>query len=155
MTVSASTGKTAEHPNSRVLRRFFAAFAAGDRDAVRDCVTDRFAWHFPGTSAYAGDFHGVDGLSDGIRSVAMTLGRGMLGFELLHVFAGDDAAVTVHRDYYTGAGNQLDLRYVLFVRIAGGRMDEVWEIPFDQAENDRYVAVQAASLARSVAAGGS
>ena len=79
----------------------------------------------------------------------------MLGFELLHVFAGDDAAVTVHRDYYTGAGNQLDLRYVLFVQMAGGRMDEVWEIPFDQAENDRYVAVQAASLARSVAAGGS
>jgi ketosteroid isomerase-like protein len=155
MTASASTEETAEHPNARVLRRFFAAFAAGDRDAVRDCVTERFAWRFPGMSAYAGDFHGVDGLFDGIRSVAITLGRGMLGFELLHVFADDDAAVTVHRDYYTGTGNHLDLRYVLFVRIVDGRMDEVWEIPFDQAENDRYVGVQAADLARTVAAGSS
>jgi uncharacterized protein len=154
-TAGASTEAPAEHPNVRLLHRFFAAFGAADRDAVRDCVTDRFVWHFPGTSAYAGDYHGADGLLDGIRSIAMTLGRGALGFELLHVLAGDDVAVTVHRDYYTGSGNHLDLRYVLFVRIAEGRMDEVWEIPFDQAENDRYVAVQAAALARSAAAGGS
>ena len=152
---SASTEVAAEPPNSRLLRRFFASFGADERDAVRECVTDRFVWHFPGTSAYAGDYHGADGLLDGLRSVAMTLGQGMAGFELLHVFADDEVAVTVHRDYYTGTGNHLDLRYVLFVRIAGGRMDEVWEIPFDQAENDRYVAVQTAALARSVAAGAS
>lgn len=32
-------------------------------------------------------------------------------------------------------------------------MAEVWEVPFDQEENDRYFAVQAASLARRLGAG--
>ncbi len=37
------------------------------------------------------------------------------------------------------------------MRRLDGRMAEVWEIPFDQAENNRYFAVQAAALARASA----
>lgn len=143
---SATAG---EHPNARLMRDFFSAFGAADRDRLTDLTAPDLVWHFPGSSPISGDWHGVDGLLDGIRTIAMNLGQGKNGFELLHVLASDDVAVTVHRDYYTGNGNSLDLRYVLFVRIAGGRMAEVWEIPFDQAENDRYMAVQAASLARA------
>ena len=74
------------------------------------------------------------------------------GFELLHVYADDASAVTVHRDYYTGDDNHFDLRYVLYVRMEQGRIAEVWEVPFDQAENDRYLAVQVGALARRAAA---
>jgi ketosteroid isomerase-like protein len=77
----------------------------------------------------------------------MALGQGNVGFELLHVYADDSTAVTVHRDFYAGDDNHLDLRYLLFVRMEDGRMAEVWEAPFDQAENDRYLAVQARRLA--------
>lgn len=66
---------------------------------------------------------------------------------MYETLADDTSAVTIHRDYFTGARNHLDLRYVLYVRMEDGRMAEVWEIPFDQAENDRYVAVQARTLA--------
>ncbi len=41
------------------------------------------------------------------------------------------------------------------MRRLDGRMAEVWEIPFDQAENNRYFAVQAAALAREAASAGS
>ena len=153
MTTTAD-GKAAEHPNAALMRRFFAAFGTADRDELADCVTDDFRYHFPGTSAYAGDFDGIEGLLSGVRTVAMTLGRGHNGFELLHVLADDTCAVTIHRDYYTGDDNHLDLRYVLFIDIVDGRMSEVWEIPFDQAENDRYVSVQAATLAKLTAAAG-
>lgn len=138
---------SAEHPNAEVLRAFFDAFGAADRDRLAELVTDDFVWHFPGSSPISGDWNGLDGLLTGIRATAMSLGDGHNGFELLHVYADDTSAVTIHRDYFTGAGNHLDLRYVLYVRMEDGRMAEVWEIPFDQAENDRYFAVQARALA--------
>lgn len=141
-----------EHPNARVLREFFDAFGPADRDRLSRLVTEDLVWHFPGNSPISGDWHGLDGVLDGIRATAMTLGGGRNGFELLHVYADDTSAVTVHRDYYTGDDNHLDLRYVLYVRMEQGRMAEVWEVPFDQAENDRYLAVQAGALARRAAA---
>jgi ketosteroid isomerase-like protein len=143
---------TAEHPNAAVLRDFYDAFGAADRDRLTRLLAPDMVWHFPGTSPISGDWVGVDGLLGGIRAVAMALGQGRNSFELLHVTAGDGFAITVHRDSYTGEGNRLDLRYVLYARVVDGRIAEVFEIPFDQAENDRYFAVQAAALAR--AAGG-
>lgn len=139
------------HPNAQLLRDFFEAFGAADGDRLARLVTPDLVWHFPGSSPISGDWRGIDGLLNGIRATAMALGQGDNGFELLHVYADDDSAVTVHRDYFTGEGNRLDLRYVLFVRVEDSKMAEVWEVPFDQAENDRYFAVQAGSLARRLA----
>lgn len=138
---------TGEHPNATVLRDFFDAFAAADTGRLAGLTTDGFVWHFPGASPISGDWHGIDGLLGGIRATAMALGRGNNGFELLHVFADDSTAVTIHRDFYTADDNHLDLRYLLFVAMQDGKMAEVWEVPFDQAENDRYLAVQARTLA--------
>jgi hypothetical protein len=142
-----------EHPNVALMYAFFEAFGAADADRMRELMRDDLVWHFPGTSPISGDWRGVDGLLGGIREVAMTLGRQNNGFELLHVLGGDGFAITVHRDFYTADDNHLDLRYVLYVRIEDGRMAEVWEIPFDQAENDRYFAEQAKAFARLAAAG--
>jgi ketosteroid isomerase-like protein len=141
-----------EHPNARLMRDFFDAFGAADRDRLGELMAPDLVWHFPGHSPISGDWKGVDGLLSGIRAIAMTLGRGNNGFELLQVLAGEDCAVTLHRDFYTGDDNHLDLLYALYVRIENGRMVEVWEIPFDQADNDRYYAGQAAALARATGA---
>jgi uncharacterized protein len=149
--IEESTVST-EHPNAQVLREFFDAFGTADRDRLAKLVTEDLVWHFPGSSPISGDWLGLDGLLDGVRATAMALGGGKNGFELLHVYADDTSAVTVHRDYYTGDDNHLDLRYVLHVRMVDGRMAEVWEIPFDQAENDRYMAVQAGNFTRGAGA---
>lgn len=131
-----------------MLRRFFAAFGEPDLDTLGACVTSDLVWHLPGNSPISGDWRGLSGVLSGIREIAMRLGGGHNGFELQHVFADDDCAISIHRDFYTGDNNHLDLRYLLYVRMAGGRMAEVWEVPFDQAEHDRYYAVQAAQLAQ-------
>jgi uncharacterized protein len=139
----------AEHPNARLMRDFFDAFGAADRERLGELMAPGLVWHFPGHSPISGEWVGVDGLLSGIRAIAMTLGGGNNGFELLQVLAGEDCAVTIHRDFYTADDNHLDLLYALYVRIENGRMVEVWEIPFDQSENDRYYAAQAAALARA------
>jgi ketosteroid isomerase-like protein len=138
-----------EHPHGRLMRDFYEAFATADRGRLSELMAPDLVWHFPGHSPISGDWEGVDGLLAGIGAIAATLGRGNNGFELLQVLAGEDSAVTIHRDFYTGDDNHLDLRYALYVRIENGKMVEVWEVPFNQAENDRYYAVQAAALARS------
>jgi uncharacterized protein len=138
-----------EHPHAQLMRDFFDAFGAADRDRLAELMAPDLVWHFPGHSPISGDWHGVDGILTGIRAIAMSLGRGQNGFELLHVLAGEACAVTIHRDFYTGDDNHLDLHYALYVRFDDGKIAEIWEIPFDQAENDRYLAVQAAALARS------
>lgn len=137
-----------EHPNARLLRDFFVAFGAADRNRLAQLLTADFVWHFPGTSAIAGDWRGVDGLLGGIRGIAMTLGDGHNGFELLDVLATDHSAVTLHRDYYRGPGNHFDLRFVIYVRVEGGKMAEAWELPFDPHESDRYHNRQAGALAQ-------
>jgi len=137
---------TAEHPNARVLRDFFAAFGEADEARLRELTTPDFVWHFPGNSPIGGDWRGVDGLLTGIRAIAMALGDGRNGFELLDVFANDHAAVTIHRDFYNGPDNHFDLRFVIYTRMENGRMAESWELPFDQLESDRYFGQQARTL---------
>ena len=76
----------------------------------------------------------------------MAMGRGRNGFELQHVTAGGGFALTVHRDSYTGDDNPLDLRSCC---TCASRADG-WPrcgIAFEEAGNDRYSGVQAATLA--------
>jgi ketosteroid isomerase-like protein len=69
---------------------------------------------------------------------------------LLHVYADETTAVTIHRDFYSVDDNHLDLRYLLFVRMQDGKMAKVGEVPFDQPENGHYLAVQGSTLALAV-----
>ncbi len=142
---------TLEHPNTRLIRDFFTAFGAADRDALTRILAPDAVWTFPGASPIAGAWRGVDGLLDGIRRVAMTLGDGKHGFELLEIFASDVSAVSIHRDYYTGDDDDFDLRYMVHYTIVDGRIVKAAEIPFDQFESDRYWHWRAAQVAAAYA----
>ncbi len=148
MSDAGGTTPWTEHPNAAVVREFFAAFGAADPDRLRAVTTPELVWHFPGTSPIAGDWRGVDGLPHGIRAIAMTLGDGHAGFELLDLFANAGGAVSVHRDFYEGPGNHFDQRFVTYYRMEGGRIAEAWETPFDQRESDRYFGRQAGEIVR-------
>jgi uncharacterized protein len=138
---------TNEHPNANVMREFFSAFGAADETKLKQLMADDLQYHFPGQSPISGEFKGVDGLLNGIRKTAMHLGDGKNGFELLHVYADDTSAVTIHRDFYNGSDNHFNLRYMLYVRFEHGKMAEVWEVPFDQAESDRFWGERAIAMA--------
>jgi ketosteroid isomerase-like protein len=141
-----------EHPNARILRDFFRAFGTADEARLGELLTQDFVWHFPGYSPIGGDWRGVEGLLAGIRAIAMTLGDGHNGFELLEVMANEHSAVSVHRDFYEGPDNHFDMRFVIHARIEDGRMAEVWEIPFDLHESDRYFGQQGGLIAWRIAA---
>lgn len=128
------------------MRDFFAAFGGPDEARLRELLHEQAVWHYPGTSPIAGDWPGVTGLLTGIRAIAMQLGDGHNGFELLDVLANEHGAVTIHRDYYQGPGNHFDQRFAVYARIEHGRITEAWEIPFDLPESDRYFGQQARAI---------
>lgn len=136
-----------EHPNAQVIRDFFAHFATADETILRQFVQEEIVWHFPGVSPIAGDWHGIAGITQGIRALGFALRQeGQGDFELQEVAANDAVALSVHRDYYDGPDNQLNMRYILYARMVDGRIAEVWEIPFDLYENDRFQGKQAERL---------
>ena len=65
--------------------------------------------------------------------------------------ANEHCALSVHRDFYDGPDNHLNLRYVLYIRMEDSKMAEVWEIPFDLHENDRFNNKQAGAMAKRLA----
>ncbi len=69
-TLTSGTPDADEHLNTTLMRRFFAAVGAADRAELAACMTHDGVWHFPGQSAYGGEYHGIGGLFDGIRTVA-------------------------------------------------------------------------------------
>jgi hypothetical protein len=66
-----------------------------DREKFTSLAVPDMTWTFPGISPISGTFVGVDGLLGGIRAIAMTLGQGINGFELLEVYANDHSGVTI------------------------------------------------------------
>jgi ketosteroid isomerase-like protein len=46
------------HPNEKVIRDIFAAFAAGDLDGVLDRCTEDVLFRLPGSGRAAGDYRG-------------------------------------------------------------------------------------------------
>ncbi|UYZ63799.1 CocE/NonD family hydrolase [Hymenobacter weizhouensis] len=145
--VFKAPAKEPRHPNAQLVYDFFQAFGTVDKAWFDRHLSPDFVWHLPGHSPISGDWHGLDGALNGIRATAMRLGNGKNGFELLDVFGHDGGAVSIHRDFYTGDDNHFDLRYVIHYRIADGRITELFEIPFNQYENDRFWNLQQQNLA--------
>ncbi len=135
--VASMAGTTAEQ-NVQLIHDFFAAFGTVDRDWFQQHIDENLVWHMPGQSPISGDWKGIDGMINGIRATAMRMGNGKNGFELLEVFGNENGAMSIHRDFYTGDDNHFDLRYAIYYRIKHGRIMELFEIPFDQYENDRF-----------------
>jgi hypothetical protein len=98
-------------------------------------------WHFPGNSVIAGEWKGIDGIINGIRANALKYGRameGLYGFEPLQYFGNDEYGVSLHHDFYKGTDNHFKMQFMILAKIEQGKIKELWELPFDLYENDRF-----------------
>jgi SnoaL-like domain len=46
----------AEHPNTEVFKRVYAAFTAGDMDRLAELIAPDAVWHVPGTNLISGEY---------------------------------------------------------------------------------------------------
>lgn len=124
------------HPNAALLRRLFAAYAAGDLDAVGAALTSDVVWETPGRSALAGRRVGVEAVVDQLGRAA-ALSDGTYRAEVRDVLASDAHAVVLYTGTATRAGRTAALDVVVYT-VADGRITHVRAIPADAAAFDAF-----------------
>ncbi|MEU4392691.1 nuclear transport factor 2 family protein [Kribbella sp. NPDC023855] len=123
-----------EHPNVRLIRGYYEAYAANDLAALR---TKYFApdirWTIPGHHPLAGTKHGADEVLAFFAQLAKA------GFRADPIFlaADGDWVVDLHRGWSTTPAG-LDLTWALAFRIHSGRIAEAINYPADQHAADAF-----------------
>ncbi len=124
----------AEHPNVELMRRGYAAFAAGDMDTVGSLMADDIVWHSPGNNPLSGEFKGKDQVfADFAKLLELT--GGTFGQEVHDVVANDQHAVVLV-DSKWDKPKPFRVRNVHIWHVSGGKVTEFWAYSEDQPGED-------------------
>jgi uncharacterized protein len=128
-----------KHPNEEIVRRFYAAFAAGDVPEFKELMAPDIYWHTPGNSQISGEYKTLDDvLALFAKCGELTAGDLRVDLEGIKV-VGDDKVVSTHR--VAGSrpdGRKLDIHETENVTIKGDKITRVEESTSDQATSDAF-----------------
>jgi ketosteroid isomerase-like protein len=125
--------------NTEIVRRYFDAVGRGDLPAVGEAFADDIEWHQPGQGS-------LSGLHRGKQAVFALLGHFMARsggtFRIDEVGAlmaqGDLVAVSIHFRAERPGRSALSMSGVDLLRVADGRIREVWLFSEDQTAEDAF-----------------
>src|SRR3989442_7772666 len=83
-----------EHPNAALVERLYAAFDAGDREALKKLIAEDAVWHVPGSTEISGDHRGHEAIFAYFQKLA-ELSGGTVRAELVDVLASDMPAAAL------------------------------------------------------------
>lgn len=116
----------AEHPNVQRLREGYAAFAAGDLEALKEYIAEDVTWHEGGRNQLAGDYQGRDAVYELFgRLIAVT--GGSLDLEVRAVFADDEHGVVLAEVSASRDGRTARTLAAHIHRLRDGRTIEFWD----------------------------
>lgn len=130
---ASSPGKAPEHPNVALIRRYYAAYATGDLNALREFFAPNIRWTIPGHHPLAGTKAGVKE----VLAFFAELGKAGFRAEVLFLAADGDWVVDLHRGWSTSPAG-LDITWVLAYRIQRGKIVEAINFAADQHAADAY-----------------
>ncbi|MEV6962931.1 nuclear transport factor 2 family protein [Streptomyces sp. NPDC051207] len=123
----------AEHPNVRLIRRYYEAYGSGDLEALRPFFAPDIRWTIPGHHPLAGTKEGVEEVLAFFRE----LGRAGFKAQTLFLAADGDWVVDLHRGWSTAPAG-LDITWALAFRIRGRRIAEAVNFAGDQHAADAF-----------------
>lgn len=121
-----------------VVRRLYAAVAAGDLAGIAACFHDEAVWHLPGRSPLAGTHRGWAAIRDDLLAKQAPLSGGTFRPVLLDLAIGDEAIVAVVRATADHAGRRLDQTVCQLMRVREGKIVEVRGHYADEAALDAF-----------------
>ena len=127
------------HPNEELIRRGFDAFSKGDMDTLRELFQADIAYHVPGRSSVAGDYHGQDEVLSLFARI-FELSGGTYQIELHDAVANDDHSVALFTASGQRGGTALEDRTVLVAHVRDGRFAEIWILSEDLYALDAFFA---------------
>ena len=125
------------HPNEDLVRESVAAFGRGDMAALQKTWAEDIRWHIPGRGLLAGDYQGVEQVTQLFALLAEVTG-GTASVELHDVLANDDHAANLFTLRGERAGKQLNENVVLIYHFRDGKITEMWSYPADQYAVDEF-----------------
>lgn len=128
---------TAGNMQGDLLARGYAAFAAGDVDAVMSLFRPDIAWHVPGASPLAGDYKGTEQVG-GFFGQLQERSGGTFALEPREILAGPDHVVALVTERASMNGSRLDAAAVHVWRFDGEQAVEFVAHYADQAAVDAF-----------------
>jgi ketosteroid isomerase-like protein len=125
------------HPNEDLIRRGFDAFGKGDMETLRELFDPDVAYHLPGRSPLAGDYHGPDEVL-GLFARIFELSGGTFQADLHDAVANDEHAVGLFIARGQREGTTLEDRQVLVSHVRDGRLAEIWVLATDLHALDAF-----------------
>jgi ketosteroid isomerase-like protein len=125
------------HPNEGLIRRGYAAFAAGDVATLKELFADNIVWHVGGRSPITGDYSGP-GEVLGFFGRLAGLAGGTFRNDVHDVLANDEHVVALVTLSGSRDGKTLHDNGAQVFHVAGGKVTEVWFHPGDQAASDEF-----------------
>jgi ketosteroid isomerase-like protein len=127
------------HPNEDLIRKGYAAFAAGDLDTLRQLFAPDIVWHNPGRNPLSGTEHGIDAVFQSLGRLAELTGGTFRVGEIHDVLANDEHAVALLRTYAERGGKALESNDVHVFNMSNGRVTEFWSVSGDQYSADELL----------------
>lgn len=127
----------AEHPNTKLVRHGYAAFARGDLDALRESMADDVVWHEPGRGPLAGDHKGPEGVL-ALLADLRARSDGTFAVEIVDLLANPERAVAIQEETARRGDRALDMASTVEFEIHQGKITEVTVYHADTYHFDEF-----------------
>ncbi|MGP8068596.1 MAG: nuclear transport factor 2 family protein [Candidatus Bathyarchaeia archaeon] len=126
-----------EHPNAKIVRRLYDAWALGDMEVAKSCFVHDAVWHLPGRSPIAGDHQGADAIIR-LFGKLTALSGGTFKAELTDVVANDRHTMALQHATGIRGSKRLDVTVCQVMRIQDDKILEVRGYYSDQYALDDF-----------------
>lgn len=125
------------HQNEELLRKGYAAFAAGDLDTVTELLADDIVWHVPGDTMISGDYEGKQAVLEFLVRTVQETG-GTFRQEIHDVLANDEHGAVLVEVTAERGGKTVQARDAHVMHLEDGQLKEFWTHPGDQTAWDEF-----------------
>jgi ketosteroid isomerase-like protein len=126
-----------DHPNLELLRRGYAAYGAGDMDAINEVFHDDVVWHVAGRSPLSGDYSGKEQVF-GFFGKLGELSDGTSKVEVHDLLANDEHGVALVKESATRNGRSHEGQATHVFHLRDGKVTEFWDAQVDQYAADEF-----------------
>jgi len=125
-----------DHPNYRLAHRAWEAVADSDVAALEKLWSADIVWHVTAKNRWQGEHVGIRDVLEYLAQVGES--GDTYDASLDDVLVSDDRVAMVYSVKTRRGVHELETPYVLFGRVRGGQIVEVWTLPFDPVSVDRF-----------------
>ena len=125
-----------DHPNLDLARELWAAAADGNAEAMRGLLAEDVVWQTVGRNPLSGVRKGPDEVLDYLAMVGEAADELLSDIE--EIFVNDEGAVVMYQVKAQREGKNLEMEFLLLLRIEVGQVTRALMVPVDQYVNDKF-----------------